>query len=233
MPDQRPLPPFDDLLALIQASLRNAAALLGDARMLLAGGSAPRAHALATLALEEIGKSCLCMLALVPVPESMVIFGAKSKGDFWAAWREHTDKLEWALGFLGLLLRDSGPAAQAVARIRTAAHSGHLRKLRGFYVDYDDHTVLEPTDVTQAEAQQIIADTETLLNVVSAAWLTDGTLERTRENLGQHGGDLAAFIERAGEAVQADMDAALIQVRQVIASALEADAPPDSPRHRA
>jgi AbiV family abortive infection protein len=229
MPDQRPLPPFEDLLALIQASLRNAGALLYDARTLLAAGSAPRAHALATLALEEIGKSHLCVLALVPAPESMVIFGTKSKTDFWAAWQRHTDKLEWALGFLGLLLRDSGPTAQAVASIRTAAQNDHLRKLRGFYVDYDDHTVLEPTAITEAEAQQVITDTQALLDVASAAWLTEGALERVRENLGQHGSELAAFMERAGEALQADLDAALTQVRQVIAPALGGDAGPDSP----
>lgn len=129
MPDQRPLPPLDDLLALIEASLRNAIALLGDAKTLLASGSAPRAHALASLALEEIGKSYLCVLALAPIPEPMIIYGMKNKGDFWAAWREHTDKLGWALGFLGLLLRDSGPAAHAIARIHNAAQSGHLRNL--------------------------------------------------------------------------------------------------------
>jgi AbiV family abortive infection protein len=210
MPDRRPIPPMDDLLALIQASLRNATALLADARSLLDSGGAPRAHALATLALEEIGKSCLCILALVPVPESAVIYGMKSKGDFWAAWRDHTDKLEWALGFMGLLLNDSGPAAQAVARIHAAAQSGHLRKLRGFYVDYDGHTVLEPTAISEADAQQIITDAETLLNVVAAAWLSEGAEERFKENMSQYGSELSAFIERAGEAVEADMDAALV-----------------------
>jgi AbiV family abortive infection protein len=222
MSDQRPLPSLDDLLTLIQASLRNAVALLGDARTLLASGSAPRAHALATLALEEIGKSYLCVLALAPIPESMVIYGMKSKGDFWAAWREHTDKLGWALGFLGLLLRDSGPAAQAVARIHSAAQSGHLRKLRGFYVDYDDQTVLEPTIITEAEAQQIITDTESLLEIASATWLSDGALGRARENLGQYGGELATYLKLAGAAIQTDMDAALDQVRQVMNSALNA-----------
>lgn len=127
MAETRPMPPVGDLIALIQASLRNAVGLVEDARLLLSSGRASRAHALATLALEEVGKSCLCMLALVPTPASMTLYGLKSGEDFWAAWREHTDKLMWALGVLDLLIRDSGSATQAFERIRAAASDGHPR----------------------------------------------------------------------------------------------------------
>jgi AbiV len=53
-------------MALIQACLRNAGDLLADARRLLENGRPTTAHAMATLAFEEIGKSCMCMLALLP-----------------------------------------------------------------------------------------------------------------------------------------------------------------------
>lgn len=41
-------------------------------------------------------------------------------------------------------------------RLGSAARDGHLRKLRGFYVDYRDGTILSPGQVTAAGAQQIV-----------------------------------------------------------------------------
>jgi AbiV family abortive infection protein len=60
----RPVPPRDDLLKLIRASAFNARDLLTAARLLLGAGSSPQAHALATLAFEEVGKANLCILML-------------------------------------------------------------------------------------------------------------------------------------------------------------------------
>jgi hypothetical protein len=58
-PAGRPVPGHDALLALIQASLRNAGDLLEEARLLVGNGHSARAHALGTLAFEEMGKlSC-------------------------------------------------------------------------------------------------------------------------------------------------------------------------------
>ena len=87
----RPIPEFDDLITLMQASLRNAGELLSDARLLLAAGRAPRAHALATLAFEEIGKAFICVLAVVPTPAPF--FGIRSEGDFWKAWNSMSRSL--------------------------------------------------------------------------------------------------------------------------------------------
>src|SRR5258708_34935797 len=61
----RPIPPRDDLLALFQATKANAGDLISDAELLADVGRFPRAHALATLAHEEIGKAQLCLLAVM------------------------------------------------------------------------------------------------------------------------------------------------------------------------
>jgi AbiV family abortive infection protein len=55
----RPIPPRDDLLALFQAAKTNAGDLISDAELLADVGRFPRAHALATLAHDEIGKAQL------------------------------------------------------------------------------------------------------------------------------------------------------------------------------
>jgi AbiV family abortive infection protein len=208
----RSLPPRDDLIALIQISMRNAGALLDDACLLLDAHRAPRAHALATLALEEIGKASLCMLALLPLPEPF--YGFRSKGDFWAAWRDHADKLGWALGFLGLIVREPvGAVTEAIERIGTAACDGHLRKLRGFYVDYSDGKILSPAQVSVAEAQQIVDDAHALLEVAAATWLADGLAGRARD-LDQHRDALAGLQEQLAQAVMADADGLVASFRQ-------------------
>lgn len=227
MAETRPMPPVGDLIALTQASLRNAVGLVEDARLLLSSGSASRAHALATLALEEVGKSCLCMLALVPTPASMTQYGLKSGEDFWAAWREHTDKLMWALGVLDLLIRGSGSATQAFERIRAAASDGHPRKLRGLYVDYDGHNVLEPGAITDAEAEQVISDAQIVIDVLGTSWLAEGSQERATENLSMYGNDLTALFEQAKQAIQVDADGALAQFRQFFNEAWQLDSPAD------
>ncbi len=150
----RPLPDFDDLVTLIQACVRNAEDLLADARQLLEADRAPRAHALATLAFEEIGKAFICVLALIPGPTRF--FGLKSEGDFWKAWNSHLDKLAWARSYLSMLAQDpAAPIAEIVCRLAAITDADHLRKMRGLYVDYSDGTVLLPTDVTAGEAAEL------------------------------------------------------------------------------
>ncbi len=219
----RPLPPLDDLLALIQVSLRNAGDLLDDARLLLEAGRPPRAHALATLALEEIGKASLCMLALSPGPEP---FYGSSKGGFWAAWQDHAVKLGWALGFLGLIDREpAGPATEAIERLQGAARDGHLRKLDGFYVDYRDGKILSPAQVSAAEARQTANDARTLLEVAATSWLADGLADRMRD-LDQHRDAIVGLLEQLAQAVVIDADGLLASFRQFFPDQREAGGEP-------
>ena len=76
--------------------------MLSDAHLLFTGDRAPRAHALATLAFEEIGKAFICIVPLLP--NTSGYFGIRSEGDFWKAWNSHADKLAWARAYLSLLV---------------------------------------------------------------------------------------------------------------------------------
>jgi|SRR5215467_5902273 len=210
----RAIPPAGDLVTLIQACLRNAEGLLADARLLLDAGRIPRAHSLATLALEEIGKSCVCVLGLFPMPVRS--FGIRSDDDFWAVWRSHTDKLLWARGLLSLLIREpDGPVLAAAGRLADAVRGEHLRKLRGLYVDYTDGSVLLPADIPAPEAHELISDVEAVLDVAVEAWCHKAVRERLR-NVQEHLGDFNSMMASAMQVLQADPDAAVAITRQLL-----------------
>jgi AbiV family abortive infection protein len=214
----RAIPDFDDLLTLVQACLHNAEDMLADARLLIASGRAPRAHALAALAFEEIGKACVCILPLIP--DTSEYFGLKSEGDFWKAWSNHEDKLAWARGFLSLLIRNPAPpVAEAISRLASTASADHLRKMRGLYVDYAAGIVLLPSDITLAEASALADDVQAVLEVAIQAWCHDQLRERA-EVLRAFPPDLQEMMARARQAVAVDPDAALEITRNLLRSAV-------------
>jgi len=197
---------------LIQACLHNAGDLLADARHLLEASRVPRAHAVATLAFEEIGKACMCMLALLP--QQTPFFGVRGQGNFWKAWNDHTDKLSWASGFLELLIRQpTTPILAAAERLLANARTNHLRKLRGFYVDYGDGTVLLPTEITDAEARQLISDVQCVLDIARQGWCHSAVLERIRE---ARVAGLANLLGTLSQAADVDPDAVVAIVSQLI-----------------
>jgi len=208
----RPIPADEELVALIQACLSNAGDLLADAGQLLEASRVPRAHAVATLAFEEIGKACLCMLALLPQPAPF--FGVHGKDNFWKAWNDHTDKLSWASGFLELLIRQPAtPVLAAAERLLASTRTNHLRKLRGFYVDYVDGTVLLPAEITEAEARQLTRDVQSVLDVTEQAWCHDAVLERIRE---ARVAGLANLLGTLSQAADMDPDAVVAVISQLI-----------------
>ena len=83
--------PSDDELWAVQAAKENARDLLADARRLADAGSWPRAHALATLACEELAKSHLCLVTYV--------LGGSDPEPFRKAFMEHDRKLLLATAF--------------------------------------------------------------------------------------------------------------------------------------
>lgn len=208
----RPIPADEELVALIQACLWNAGDLLADAGHLLEASRVPRAHAVATLAFEEIGKACMCMLALLPQPTPF--FGVHGQDNFWKAWNDHTDKLSWASGFLELLIRQpTTPVLTAAERLLASARTNHLRKLRGFYVDYVDGTVLLPAEITDAEARQLISDVQGVLDVAKQGWCHDAVLDRIRE---AQAAGLASLLGTLSQAADIDPDAVVAVISQLI-----------------
>jgi AbiV family abortive infection protein len=206
----RPLPPQADLIALSQAALFNARDLLAAARHLSGGGSIPQAHALAVLALEEIGKSHLCVLMLLPS-------GQLTATEFWAAWCSHEAKLRWAQGFLQMMLHDPGPGVAAlVERLASESRATHIRKLSGLYVDYRDGAVVTPAAVTAGEAAELIAAVQESLEFLLRAWGDDGAPERFAAMLRDQSEQLDDLIQQVNQAVTADPDAALAAGRRMM-----------------
>ncbi len=113
-------------------------------------GHWPVAHALATLALEEIGKAFLCVFAAA-TPESF-------RADFWNAFVSHTTKIQVAHVALAPLFAAgtaSQSVVQAIEEFGLTAKAGQSAKLRGLYVDYANGTVLNPADVTERDARSV------------------------------------------------------------------------------
>jgi hypothetical protein len=133
-----PMPSANQLRLLAAAAEGNAADLAADARLLLEAGRYARAHALATLALEELGKRTLCLEALA---------GKLDENGFRKAWSSHLDKLESS--YLEAIL---------------SANSAQRLKMRGLYVDANpidaDGAPLTPSDVAPLAAQGIVETAE-------------------------------------------------------------------------
>jgi AbiV family abortive infection protein len=204
------LPPQADLITLSRAALFNARDLLGAARLLSGEGSVSQAHALAVLALEEIGKSHLCVLALIPG-------GPLGPEAFWGAWRDHEAKLRWAQGFLAAMLHDPGPDVIALyKRLASSSRDTHIRRLSGLYVDYQDTEVITPAVITTEETVELIAAVDESLGFLLAAWGDDGVVERFTAIFRDRRDDLGALMLQINEAVAADPDAALAAGRRMV-----------------
>ena len=162
----RPIPPRDDLLALVQAAKVNAGDLISDAELLADAGRFPRAHALATLAHEEIGKAQLCLLALM-LPEIR-------PEEFWDAFISHTGKLARVTAFGKLTSPESiGPVAEYVKIVKGQSSSAHRQKLRGLYVDYKRGRVLPPSQVSEKAARSQIRSAREALDLAELAFPLD------------------------------------------------------------
>src|SRR5918998_163671 len=98
MPDA-PLPPDEVRKTLAGAALDNADRLLTDASTLLAAGSAPTAHSLAVLALEEIGKAIICCGGFAGADNTVT-----TRERFDNETGSHVAKLTWARNFVDVMV---------------------------------------------------------------------------------------------------------------------------------
>jgi AbiV family abortive infection protein len=206
----RQMPPQRDLARLTQAALFNARDLLADARTLAAAESWPRAHALAVLALEEVGKGDICTIAL-SVP------GVLDAADFWKSFYNHPAKLHWAIGFLQVVIREpAGPVVQLYEQLGDESKAEHLRKLRGLYVDYESGRIIAPAGIGASEAQTMIDAVQELLDFQMGAWVDAGAPARLLERLAVSGPDLEVFMTAYKEAAAEDLEQATLRARDFI-----------------
>jgi AbiV family abortive infection protein len=224
--NDRPVPPTDDLVQLIRESLFNARDLLGSARLLLAHDQAGQAHALATLAFEEIGKSCICIIALVPIPPAASPFPTPKH--FWKALNRHEDKLTWARGVFSLLITEpTGPVLEIVERLNDDARAAHLVKLRGLYVDYEDDHVQTPRSIPHEDAERLIADVQVALDFNLEAWDHDEVSTRLQE-MQAYSAELEGAFDRIGAAINADADGIMAEARELVRTGGVPEAEPDA-----
>lgn len=146
---QFPMPAAGQLRQLAQAAAQNASDLAADARLLLDAGRFPRAHALATLALEELGKPELC---------HAVLAGELDAKGFREEWSNHLWKLDRSR-ILAIL------SAPTEARVFATADDDCATKFRGLYVDVNASDPSGPprtpySEVTPALAREIVETAE-------------------------------------------------------------------------
>ena len=156
-----PLPPKELLDALARASVDNADRLLADAATLLAAGSAPSAHSLAVLALEEVGKAIICCGGFAGSDNKVT-----TREQFDQEIANHSAKLTWARNFVDVMAMlgpgdNFGMAASAeeyLDALKKQRKRDNVQKMRGFYVDLSNAGEVQlPTEITAADAEEMIS----------------------------------------------------------------------------
>lgn len=159
-----PLPSEEVLQAFAKAAIDNAERLLGDASTLLAAGSAPTAHSLAVLALEEIGKAIICCGGFAGSENTVT-----TRELFTKETSSHSAKLTWARNFVDVMVSmaklglgdDSGMADSAQAYLKALQEHwkrDNALKMQGFYVDLSEADELRlPAEISATEADEMIA----------------------------------------------------------------------------
>jgi AbiV family abortive infection protein len=168
------MPMAGQLRQLAEAAAQNAVDLAADARLLLDAGRFPRAHALATLALEELGKMDLC---------HQVLAGRLDDKGFRQEWSNHLWKLDRSR-ILAIL------CAPTPARVFATAGDDFATKIRGLYVDVNptdpNGPPRTPSDVTPVQAREIVETAEAASQAIGgsadpASWAVPENAVTSRE----------------------------------------------------
>lgn len=202
------------LLQLAHHAVVNSMELLDDASLLLQHGRWSRSHALAVLALEELGKAGLCLAALA--------YEESQSRDFWKDFTHHPSKLLQAGAILEFLGGDHASATAAVvAQIQTEATREHARKLRGLYVDLSRSGAVElPDEVDEEAARRVIGHVRKVVDLLGPAWTGEALLDRLDE-IEAHSDELRTLFSQARQLVLLDPDAAIAIGRAGIRGEIE------------
>ena len=215
MATSQPLPSSQDLEGLARAAFVNSRQQLASAELLLERAHWPVAHALATLALEEVGKAFLCIFSSAS-PEIFRDF-------FWKVFVSHTIKLQIAHFALapmaaGTSEQPAPDVAQAIMGFGQLARDNHSMKMRGLYVDYTDEAVLDPAEVTEQDAQSMVTLARAALDHLAPATTDEGLDPEFRAILDAG----AAYFTGLFESPDTDLEQLLQQLwDQVVAGAVE------------
>ena len=152
----------EQLLIGAEAVLKNAHRLIKDANILLKSGSAPTAHSLAILALEEASKAY-----------SWAETAGRSRGDTQVEVPSsalHSEKLERARS-VWVLAEDHFDGTgkmtfdEIFAKAKDLAKNDNVAKQRGFYADLEDGAVKGPSEISEEEAAEMIEMVESLIGL--------------------------------------------------------------------
>lgn len=197
-----PLPPRDDLLALFRAALANARGLLDEAKILYGAQRWPRAHVLATLAHEELGKAHACLLAVM-------LPGDFTREEFWGTFEHHERKLRRVHGFAELMRPESLQSVEERARrVLDSSAAAHDLRLRGLFVGYRNGRILLPDTITEKAARNKVSQVHAALVFADAAFPVDGFDEMLNK--------LGSLVEPLRAATAADPDAVAVALREAL-----------------
>lgn len=191
----------EQLAELALALRSNAMQLTSDARLLLDAGRVSRAHALAVLALEEVGKLCFCMYGLM---------GLKTSTQVLDDWGNHKEKLTFGHVFAALFAESSGISRDVVDELEAVVESDAALRLRGIYVDPTTDGVAQPTDIDPAQASTVVVLAEEVGELLAQMELDDA-VERFSS-------DDAVQVREFCLKLQADLAAAATEVESLPAA---------------
>jgi AbiV family abortive infection protein len=162
---RQPLSPVQ-LATVARKALDNAVALLDDGELLLRGGRAARASALAVLAAEEFGKVLMAFGAL-----SLERDDSLGWNRFWRRFRSHNPKYANAVMMMDPFVpaEDLADFLQSTDAFVSASLS---QKMAGLYVDVeDDGTVTAPIEMVREDlAQRMLAVIGAVIRMHAKVW---------------------------------------------------------------
>jgi AbiV family abortive infection protein len=200
-----------------RAAIQNAVDLQADAELLADRGRWPRTYALAVLAMEEIGKALTYVAAFLNP--------TMSPEELDKDVRSHTAKLVGTQAVLVMLGpdQDAPRIRDAVERAASLAHSSHDVKLCSLYVDLaDDGTCRMPSEITEHEARQVVADLRSLTPILRH-WLTDEAATKLNELADIHADQLRDVVGIVVQLNEVDPDTLARMVRNLWQGELPAE----------
>jgi hypothetical protein len=102
------------------------------------------------------------------------------RADFWKGFKSHIAKIQTAYVALAPLAATdalrSQPFLRTVEQFGRAAQADHATKLRGLYADYQDRAVVDPAEVTEHDARNLVAHARDGLDLL-APLVSDGAFD--------------------------------------------------------